>query len=119
MIKLVLKLAVAALIANAVIRVGAAYLVHVQFRDTVRQEAARAQSAADLQQRVLDVADAYEVPLEGEAFEVEWAQRQRLVRGEYVKELMVVPGMAYPWPFSWEIDVYVPPSADQAEPEPR
>jgi hypothetical protein len=108
MVKLLLKLAVAALLANAAVRVGAAYLVHVQFRDSVRQEMPRARSAADLQQRVLDVADAYELALSPEDLAVEWELRQRFVAGQYVKDILVMPTVAYPWTFTWEIDSYVP-----------
>ena len=39
MLKLFIKLAIAALLANAVYRVGSAYLTHIKFRDAIREAA--------------------------------------------------------------------------------
>src|SRR5688572_8224821 len=108
MIKLLFKLAIAAVVANIGVRLGSAYIVHVQFRDSVRQEIARAGSDQDLEQRVLDVADAYEVPQAQDAFTVHRDPRQVFAQGEYVKPIMVMPGVTFPWRFAWEIDAYLP-----------
>jgi hypothetical protein len=111
MIKLLLKLAIAAAIANAAVRIGSAYIVHVQFRDSVRQEISRGSSADDLEQRVLDVAASYDIPLQAEAFEVGLEQRTAFAHGEYVKDIMVFPGVPVAWTFKWEIDTYLPQGA--------
>ncbi len=108
MIKLLLKLAVAAVVANVAVRLGSAYIVHVQFRDTVRQELAVAATDEELQQRVLDVAYAFEVPQDHESLSVHRDPRQVFAQGSYVKPIMVVPGVTFPWTFAWEIDAYLP-----------
>jgi hypothetical protein len=116
MIKLLVKLAVAAAVANAVVRIGSAYIVHVQFRDSVRQEISRGGSDEELQQRVLDVAAAYDIPLEPEAFQVGREQRQAYAEGHYVKPIMVLPGVPVRWTFSWEIDTYLPDGGPAVNP---
>jgi hypothetical protein len=112
MIKLLLKIAIAAALANAAVRIGSAYIVHVQFRDTVRQEIARGGTPEELQQRVLDVAASYDIPLDAEAFEISREQRNAVARGEYVKEIMVFPRVPLPWTFEWEIEAYLPDGGD-------
>jgi hypothetical protein len=108
MIKLLVRLAIAAVIANVGVRLGSAYLVHVQFRDTVRQEITRVADERELQQRVLDVAEAFEVPQDAEAFTVRREPREVFAEGEYEKRIMVVPGFSFPWTFAWEINAYLP-----------
>ncbi len=64
MIKLAIKLAIAALIANAAWQAGRTFAAHYQFRDEVRQAALiRGQTDAQLQQRVLELAANYDIPL--------------------------------------------------------
>jgi len=62
--KLLIKLAITALLANAAFRLGTEYLTHYKFRDSVREAAMfRAGSDDELRQRVMETADSYGIPL--------------------------------------------------------
>ena len=58
--KLLIRLAITALLANAAFRFGNEYLIHYRFTDSVREVATyRAGSDAELRQRVLETAMSY------------------------------------------------------------
>ena len=57
------------------------------------------------------MASAYGVPLEADSVIVEREARTVHVEGSYVKPILLLPGMSYPWRFNWEIDVYEPDDA--------
>jgi hypothetical protein len=108
MIRLLVKLAIAAFIANAAWRAGAAAATHYQFRDSVRQAAlTRGQSDEQLQQRILELAGDYDIALAADAFTVRRDDRHVYVQGAYEKKVLLVPGFEYPWRFTWDVDAYV------------
>ena len=115
MIKLAIKLAIAALIANAAWQAGRTFAAHYQFRDEVRQAALiRGQTDGQLQQRVLELAADYDIPLTADAFTIRREERHIYVEGSYVRAVPVAPRLDYPWRFSWEVDAYIidPPKVD-------
>lgn len=106
--KLLIKLALTALIANAAFRLGTEYLIHYNFRDSVREAAMfRAQDDQELRQRVMETAETYAVPLAEDGFTIRRESRQFFIEGSYVKPIQLVPGFRYPWRFTWAIDAYV------------
>jgi hypothetical protein len=108
MIKLALKLGIAALIANAAWQAGQTFAAHYQFRDAVRQAAlVRGQTDAQLQQRVLELAAEYGIPLTPEAFTIRREERHIYVQGGYERVVPLAPRVEYPWRFDWEVDAYV------------
>jgi hypothetical protein len=108
MIKLAIKLGIAALIANAAWQAGRTFADHYQFRDEVRQAAlARGQTDAQLQSRVLELAANYGIPLTAEAISIRREERHIYVEGSYVRSVPIAPRMEYPWKFDWEIDAYI------------
>jgi hypothetical protein len=108
MIRLILKLAVAALIANAAWRVGSEYLAHYRFRDAVRESAMyKAGSDAELRQRVLALASQFDIPLDDDALTIRREARQVTIEGSYAKPIDLLPGYTYPWQFDWSIEVYL------------
>ncbi|MGC4085671.1 MAG: hypothetical protein QM736_26980 [Vicinamibacterales bacterium] len=57
MIKLFIKLAIVALVANAAYHIGSEYLTYVKFRDAIRDAAMfKAKTDADLLGRILNLA---------------------------------------------------------------
>ena len=108
MIKLVLKLAVAALVANASWRIGSAYLSYYRFQDSVKETALYSKEKSDeqLRQRVLELASAYDVPLSDEALSIRREENHTFVAGSYVKPVDLFPGYRYSWPFKIDIDAY-------------
>ena len=110
--KLLLKLAVTAFLANAGWRIGTAYVSHYSFRDAVR-EAALVQALDDdrLRERILELADEHGLPLEDGSVNIRREQRRTMVEGTYTRPVLLFPGYDYPWRFDWAIDgfVTVPP----------
>ena len=108
MIKLAIKLAIAALIANAAWQAGRTFAAHYQFRDEVRQAALiRGQTDAQLQQRVLELAANYDIPLSADAMTIRREERHVYVEGSYLRVVPIAPRVEYPWRFDWEVDAYV------------
>ena len=115
MIKLALKLAIAALIANAAWQAGRTFAAHYQFRDEVRQAALiRGQTDAQLQQRVLELAANYDIPLSADAMTIRREERHVYVEGSYLRVVPIAPRVEYPWRFDWEVDAYLidPPKVE-------
>jgi hypothetical protein len=108
MIKLAIKLAIAALIANAAWQAGRTFAAHYQFRDEVRQAALiRGQTDAQLQQRVLELAADYDIPLTADALTIRREERHVYVEGSYLRVVPIAPRVEYPWRFDWEVDAYL------------
>jgi hypothetical protein len=108
MIKLAIKLGIAALIANAAWQAGTLFAGHYQFRDEVRQAAlVRGQTDAQLHQRVLELASEYDIPLAADAFSIRREERHIYVQGSYERPVPLAPRFEYPWRFDWEVDAYI------------
>jgi hypothetical protein len=106
--KLLIKLAITAFLANAAFRLGTEYLTHYKFRDSVREAAMfRAGSDDELRQRVMETADSYGIPLKDDGFTIRRDSGQAFIRGTYTKPIEFVPGFPYPWRFTWEIEAIV------------
>jgi len=108
MVKLLVKLALAALVANAVWRLGSAYLQFYRFSDAVSQAAqfGPLKSRDELERRVMDLASQYDIPLSGGGITVKEDERSHtIVDGAYTKPIDFAPGYQYPWPFSLHVDV--------------
>jgi len=114
--KLLLKLAVTALLASAGWRIGTAYVDHYSFRDAIR-EAALTQALDDdrLRQRIFELGDEHGLPLEDESVSIRREARRTMVEGTYTRPILLFPGYEYPWRFDWAIDgfVTVPPTLNE------
>ena len=110
MIRLFLKLVIAAFIANAAWRIGTEYITHYKFRDAVREAAMyRNRNDDDLRQRVLALASEFDLPLTDDQVTIRDEERHTVVEGWYVKPIELLPGYLYPWRFVWAIDAYAMP----------
>lgn len=113
MLKTLFKLAIAALVVNAVWRVGTEYVAHMQFRESVRAAtlAAGTRTQDDtLKQTILDQARAMDIPLVEERLTIRREERRVVIRGTYTKAIDVTPWWSYSRVFDWEVDVFVAPS---------
>jgi hypothetical protein len=118
MIKALIKLAVAAFLANAVWRVGTVYLAHYRFTDAIEETLrfGSRKSGAEIHQRVLDLASQYDIPVVDDTVAVRRDVRgHTFVDGSYVQPVDLLPWYQYQWPFTVHIDVFV---ADAPSPEP-
>ena len=112
MIKLFIKLAIVALLANAAFHIGSEYVTYVRFRDAIRDAAMfKAKNDTELMTRIMDLADQYDVPLEEENITISRAERRVNVDGWYDKAIEVVPNYEYPWHFGLSLEIVAPPNA--------
>lgn len=121
MTKLVLKLAIAALLGNAAYRVGSEYLTYFKFRDAVRDAAMfKARNDVELSAQIMELASDYDVPLEEADLSITREERQVQVDGSYDKVIEVVPTIFYTWHFSWSTDatvsIIIPPYKPRPKP---
>ena len=107
MIKLLIKLAVVALIANATWRVGIgvhdALQVH-RFRSADRRCSAGSRPTSELRARVFEIASDFDIPVTEEDVSLRTEDHHTMVDGSYMREIEVFPGYKYPWPFEFHID---------------
>jgi hypothetical protein len=108
-IKLLVKLAIVALLANAAFRVGSEYVTYVKFRDSIREVAMfKAKTDTELMSRILVLANHYEVPVEEENINIQREQQTVNIDGWYDKPIELVPDYEYPWHFTLSIEVTTP-----------
>jgi hypothetical protein len=106
MIKLLVKLAIAALVANAVYRVGSEYLTLIRFRDGVRDAAVyKAKTDDDLRKRIAELATEYDIPLGEDGIGINRQDRRVTVNAEYRKPIELLPSYAVQWPFDASVEV--------------
>jgi hypothetical protein len=104
-VKLIVKLAIVALLANAGYRIGSEYLTYIKFRDDIRDAAMfKAKNDEELSKRILELAAEYDIPLSEDGFSIRREERRVHVDGHYQKPIEVVPQYVYRWPFSWSIE---------------
>jgi hypothetical protein len=108
MIKLIIKLAIAALIANATWRVGSVYLSEYRFEDAVQQttQYRGGKSDSDIESRIFELAEQYDLPLTPRNLTVRHEQNHTIVEGSYIRPIELAPGFTYPWPFSVHVDTF-------------
>ena len=106
--KLLIKLAIAALMLNAAYQFGSAYLSSYEFKDASR-EAALQRDAFDenLKTHIMELSSEYDIPLDEDNLDIRHDDRHTYIEASYVRPIAFVPGYEYPWDFTWSIDVYV------------
>ena len=105
MLKLLVKLAIAALLTNAAYQVGSEYLNYIKFRDAIRDAAMfKTRTDDELRRRIMDLSSEYDIPLTDDDVTIQREDRHVSIQGSYKKPIEVVPSLEYPWPFTWSID---------------
>lgn len=108
--KFIIKLLIAAAIANAAWRVGSAYLAHYRFKDAVEQLTQYRGDRTDdqLRSRILELAAQYDIPIDADQLRVQRDERNHTtVDTSYSRQLELFPGFKYPWEFTIHLDTYV------------
>jgi hypothetical protein len=106
MIRFFLKVALAALIANAAWQLGSAYATFYRFREAVT-EASRfsaTKSEETLRRRVLELASQFGVPVSDDEFSIRREDGHTYIDGSYSQRIELVPGYPHQWSFAWNID---------------
>ena len=106
MIKFLIRLVLAVLVANATWRVGSAYIVHYRFTDSVQEttQFRGAKSDEQVRQRIADLASQFDIPVGPDDVRLRTQSNHTIVDGAYKRVIEVVPGFRYPWPFTFHTD---------------
>jgi hypothetical protein len=109
-LKFIVKLLIAALIANAAWHVMSAYASFWKFKDAVAQttQFGNDKSVTMLKNRILQLATDYDLPVDDNSFTVTRSRESlhTVVEGSYTREIELVPGYSRPWPFPFHIDTF-------------
>ena len=106
MIKTIVKLAIVVLVANAIWRVGSAYVSYYRFKDAVTDVAINSKNKTDdeLRAKVIDLAMEYDEPIAADAVAIRREDKHVYIEGSYTKAVAVFPGYEYEWAFSLSAD---------------
>jgi hypothetical protein len=105
--KVLLKLAIVALLANATWHAWGAYSAHFKFKDAV-ESASQGSHKADqeLRSRVLELAAQYDVPLTDSDFTLQRDRNHTIIDGAYGRPIEVFPGIKAPFNFHFHVDTF-------------
>ena len=119
MIKSIVKVIIAVLLANAIWRIASAYISYYKFEDAVQQYSVRTAGKGDdeVKSKVAELAAQYEEPIDADAVSVRREERHTYIDVSYTKPVAIVPGYDYPWPFSMKVDGYVIEPQRVSDPE--
>jgi hypothetical protein len=106
--KLLLKLALVAVVANATWHLFTVYSENYKFRDAVQYAAESRGNKTDeqLREAVLAIAARTDLPLDEEHLTVRHEETHTIVDGSYTRTVEVFPGLKYEWPFTAHVDAY-------------
>ena len=106
--KSLIKLLIAALIANATWHLFVAYSAHYKFRDAVQNAAQNRGDKSDdqLHEIIMNLAAEADVPVPFDGVVVSHEGRTTSVVASYTQTLELIPSRPYSWPFSFRIDTY-------------
>jgi len=107
--KLLFKLLIVALIANATWRVGSAYLNYYRFKDAVRETTQHRGTKTDAQihDRVFELVNEYDIPVTEETLAITRRDNHTIVEGLYVRTLELVPTFKSDWRFEVYVDTFL------------
>jgi hypothetical protein len=106
MLRNLIRLAIVLLIANALYRFVPVYLHHYQFKDAVAEAArfSKDRTDAELIDRVMFLAERYQIPLDKEAVQVTRDKQTTYVNLAYEELIEWVPSYKRPMPFTVSVD---------------
>jgi hypothetical protein len=121
MIKTVVKLAVAALVVHACWRSANVVLRYSNFKDAVHEMVlfSSAKSDEQLQARVLELAQQFEVPVPPESVKIRRDGNRTIVNAAYTDQIELLPTKFFPWEFKINVETlnaYVPTPNDVTAP---
>jgi hypothetical protein len=108
LIKVGIKLGLVALIVNATWHVYLAYSAHYKFRDsaTVVVQNRGDKTDAQLHEDVLSLAAESDIPMAPDGIVVKREGIATNLKAQYTREIDLLPGRPYPWPFSFEVSTF-------------
>jgi hypothetical protein len=108
LIKLLVKLAIVGLVANAAWHVGTAYLAYYKFTDAVQQTTlfGNDKSLERLRGRIVELATEYDLPIGPDDFTITREYFHTVVDGSYSRPIDLAPGYSRPWVFTFHTDTF-------------
>jgi hypothetical protein len=108
LIKLILKLAVVAIVANLVWHLMTAYTAYYKFKDAVQQttQFGNDKSLPQLKKRILQLAAEYDLPIGEDDFTVTRESFHTITDGSYTRPIDLLPSYTRPWTFTFHIDTF-------------
>ena len=106
MLRNLVRLAVLLLIAHALYRFVPVYLHYQQFKDAVAEAAlfAKDRSDTELVDRVMELAQRYQIPIDREAVQVTRDRQFTYINVAYEEEIEWVPSYKRPMPFTIAVE---------------
>ena len=116
--KTVIKLVIAAVLANAAYRGGTVFLKYYQFKDETQQMIlfGQGQPVAQLEQQILGEAEKRDVPLDEDGVEVSREGARTLAEVSYTESIELFPQFFYPMDFSFSAEAYAVAGAAPVRP---
>jgi hypothetical protein len=107
-LKLIVKLAIVALVANACWHVMSAYASYYKFKDAVAQTTlfGNDKTIEQLRARVVTLAAEYDLPVGEDDFSLRREARRTIVDGSYTRPIELAPGFSRPWEFRFRVETY-------------
>jgi predicted porin len=108
-IKVAIRLAIVAMLANGTWRVGSAYAQHYRSKDAVTQTTQYRGNRSDdqIRARIFELAATYDIPLTEGNLTITQRENHTIVDCEYKRPIEVFPGFIYEWPFTVHVDTFV------------
>jgi len=108
LIKLLLKLAVVGLVANAAWHVMIAYSSYYKFKDAVQQttQFGNDKTVEVLKGRLMQLAADHDIPIEEENLKVHREEKHTITDAAYTQPIDVLPWYTRRWSFSFHIDTF-------------
>ena len=109
MARTMVKLAILLLIAHALYRFLPIYFHYQQFRDAVRETAlfSRERTDAQIVDRVIELADKYQIPLTRDDVQVRHQGEHTSVAASYVESIEWLPTYKRAWQFTIDEDAVI------------
>ena len=106
--KLLIKLAIVALVANAAWHTMTAYVTNYKFKDAVQQttQFGNDKSIDQLKARILALATDYDLPVGDDNIAVRREGQHTIVDCEYTKTIDLVPYYSREWKFAFHTDTF-------------
>jgi hypothetical protein len=110
-IKTIIKLALAAIIAHAVWQLFVVYSAHYRFRDSVNSTTQFRGDLSDeqLHDRIFELASQFDVPVTDETLTIRRLENHTIVESSYIRPVNLFPGFTYKWPFTLKVDTFTAP----------
>lgn len=106
--KVVIKLAIVALLANMTWHLWGVYSAHYKFKDAVQSTSQfnSGKSEDELRSHILELAAQYELPVTDASFTLRRELNHTIIDGSYIRKVEFLPGFSYPLTFDWHVDTF-------------